>query len=486
MTKSEVMKLKTLVYLSICLSSFAEAKTYYVLVDGGASKTSNYYRYYNEVRRGYETVKARGDTAVVLAKDGAWKTIAQADESLSNFALTESGRSANSPKNGELPVYPPINGKAQSAEDLKKALQGLHLSKDDKVVLYMTGHGGSPSGTNPSSATYEFFNNSEKWQDITKTISQVAPDTRIKIATTACFGGGVHSLSRSLPNVCSSTIAPYFMTSSSGTFSESLFSEGFWGSLQESRNPSFASMTMAGLQKDIANANLGSISSFDYVDFVLKQGVYGKPYRDSDFENPQTIGGRTIYKKKNHVGRDFNSAFPLTLEPIGENRAIFPNSIGRTMTGCSNVVQSDLDKIARLAETLNQVSQQVIAQNLKDKANRQPAQVRTIFNDVIDDMQVNGARYLATSKAYEEKYRYLVNRWNAHKAKWWYGEGEERAKLQKEFDDLKSNSQKDLKQYWFNHQMLERLERLDKFNKQATPQQKEKFIQLLRCEWEPI
>ncbi len=96
---------------------------------------------------------------------------------------------------------------------------------------------------------------------------------------------------------------------------------------------------------------------------------------------------------------------------------------------------------------------------------------------------------------YEDKYKDLVRRWNEHKAKfknagaitkWWQGEGEARAKIQKEFDTLKSNAERDLKPYSFNHQMLERLERLDEFNKKATPEQKKKFVQLLQCEWEPL
>jgi hypothetical protein len=108
-------------------------------------------------------------------------------------------------------------------------------------------------------------------------------------------------------------------------------------------------------------------------------------------------------------------------------------------------------------------------------------------------MKRNGSNYLQISKNYEAKFEDLTRRWNEHKEKFkdsWdttkFGEGDERAKIQKEFDDLKSNSQRDLKQYSFNHQMLERLDRLDEFSKKATAKQKNKFVQLLRCEWEPL
>lgn len=491
--KTREMKFKAFVYLFLFFSSFAEAKTYYVLVDGGASKNSNYYRYYNSVRRGYETAKNNGSSVVVLAKDGVWRTVPQNNESLSDFSLTSDG-AKSVPKDG-LPSYPPISGSAKSSNDLKTAITNLKLQPTDRLVVYMTGHGNSPEGYNPSTSTYEFYNNSESWDRLGNAFEGIPSGVKVKIATTSCFGGGLHHLSRKMNNICSTASSPFFATNSSGTFAESLFSEGFWNRLQQSKNSSFADLSLAGLKSDIANANLGSLSSFDYVDFTLKKGIYGKEYRDTDYSEPQTIAGREIWKKRDPTGADFNSVFPR--KPINDSDIPIPSSLegGICQNCCSSGVQSDLDKLTKLAQTLSEVTQQAVVQDLEKRADRQPAQVRTIFHDVIDDMKKNGASYLQTAKMYEDKYKDLVRRWNEHKekfknagaiTKWWQGEGEARAKIQKEFDTLKSNAERDLKQYSFNHQMLQRLERLDEFNKKATPEQKKKFVQLLQCEWEPL
>ncbi|MBN8542316.1 MAG: hypothetical protein J0L82_18140 [Deltaproteobacteria bacterium] len=473
-------------YLSLLFGSAVHAQTKYLLIDGGASKSSNYSRYYNSVLTGYEVLKGKGKQVSVIAKDGKW-TMASLDE-------VSSGQQANI-QSGKL-VYPAISSPARDLNDIRKALSSY---KDgDTLYLHFTSHGGGPSKPgHPESSTLSLFGNDVSYEDLAGVLKEF-PNLKFKIYSGVCYGGGIHHLARSLKNVCSSSAVPYFTQSYSGSPQMNVFEFEFWKSIKSNNRPSLASASLDSFEKDIANIDLGSLSSFDYVDFVLKKGPYGKTYDELP----------SVRVNANSIPRDPKDP-PLWAE--GMLKIAQPNgyrSISSTVkttaqivdcnTGsccASTAISNDITRLKRLSETLNEVVQQSAIQDLRTKAERQPAEVRTIFHNVIDDMKKNGQKYLQISNQYQQKYKELVGRWNAHKekfkdswgiTKWWYGEGEERAKIQKEFDVLKANAQRDLKQYSFDHQMLERLDRLDEFNKKATPKQKEKFVQLLQCEWEPI
>ena len=476
------MNLKAIVYLSLFLfGSAVKAETKYLLVDPGASKTANYYRYYNDVRRAYETLKSQNKPTTVIGKDGTWKLAQQDTESLSSFALTESGK-RNTPSSSAVPVYPPLSGSARGISDIMGSMDKMNLKPGDTVFLYLTAHGGPPSNVaDPSTATVVGWNEEFEFNQLAEALKKLPPGVKVKLVSTTCFSGGIHSIARQLPNVCSSSTTNHLYESSSGDFQEFRFNRGLWDAFRKNKQVSFAEANLEAFKADDANMNLGRLSSFDYIDWTLKTGPYKNPKVDTPSRWTDTDNGRTWQTINKYRG-----VFPADAEILSKKV---------DTSSCSSSVQNDLANLTRLTETLNELSQQAIAQDLKNRANRQPAQMRTIFNDVIDDMKKNGPKYLQISNQYQQKYKELMARWNAHKAKfkdswgitkWWYGEGDERAKIQKEFDVLKANSQRDLKQYSFNHQMLERLDRLDEFNKKATPAQKQKFVSLLQCEWEPL
>lgn len=503
--KTREMKLKALVYLFfIFQSSFGKAETQYLLVDPGASKTSNYYRYYNDVRRAYETLKAQNKPTTVIAKDGSWKLAQQSTETLSSYSLTEEGKK-RTPTGIGVPDYPPIQSSARGIEDVISAVKKMNPKDGDSVVIYFTAHGNAPRNPDdPSTATIIGWNEEYEFNQLADALAKLPKGVKLKLISTTCFSGGIHSIARKLNNVCSSSTTNHLYESSAGDYQEFRFNKGLWDTFSKTKSPSFAQANLEGFKGDDANFNLGRLSSFDYIDWVLKDG----PYKKTGTSRPEM---RWVTKDGDRVYQVVNG-FPSHLPPeasILSNSAI-PSSLeaGVCKECGSGGVQSDLDKLTKLAQTLSEVAQQAVVQDLSKKADLQSAQVRTIFHDVIDDMKKNGASYLQTAKMYEDKYTDLVRRWNEHKAKfknaeditkfknteditkWLQGEGdgqgEARAKIQKEFDTLKSNAERDLKQYSFNHQMLERLERLDEFNKKATPEQKKKFVQLLQCEWEPL
>jgi hypothetical protein len=157
------MKLKAFVYLFfIVIGSSANAETQYLLVDPGASPTSNYYRYYNDIRRAYETLKAQNKPTTVIAKDGSWKLAQQSSELLSSYSLTEAGKN-RIPTGVGMPDYPPIHSSAKGIEDIISAVKKMNLKDGDSVVVYFTAHGNSPRNPDdPSSATIMGWNKGKR------------------------------------------------------------------------------------------------------------------------------------------------------------------------------------------------------------------------------------------------------------------------------------------------------------------------------------
>lgn len=237
------------------------------------------------------------------------------------------------------------------------------------------------------------------------------------------------------------------------------------------------------------------ISGFDYVDFVLKKGPYDSKLdpTDSRWEN---INGDRVYQTPLPTG------YVSTLPP--NNLLFFPYRffpennlpLRGPISAChSTPVSNDLQRIERLSKLLSSLLSEQLESDLERKIQSRPPIARTVFYDAISDMKQNGQRYLALARDYDRRFSELKKRWEEHSekwkdswdiTKWWFNEGETRAQIQKEFDELKAAAERDLKQYSFNHQMLERLDQLEEFDKKATPGQKKKFVQLLQCEWEPL
>ncbi len=474
-----------------------KAQTSYILFDGGASATSNYSRFFNMVSKSQHILTGLGAPTKVVAKDGKWTMSDWSDAKTYNQAgeITGTNQSSDGAK-------PRIDYPAQNLSDLDRAIKDtVSTSGGNNIVLYFTGHGGAPSdATKPETSSVMFFGKEYTYNEIQAVLAKY-PNTKFKVISDACFSGGVHSISKNLNNVCSSSPVPYFTQFYNGSPVEMIWSRNVWADIYRTKGKtSLAKASFEGFNSDIANVNLGNMSSFDFVDFTLKKGAYAKVFDDIRYESISTTEKNKSSSTDNP--KLFDPMYRITPPPgyasvIGTVSAKPSVNFDSCNSGCclTSSISSDLDKLKNLSQTLSGLAQKAFAQDLDKKADRQPAQVRTVFHEVIDDMTKNGAKYLQTAKLYEDKYKLLVRRWNDHKAKfkdswaitkWWYGEGDERAKIQKEFDVLKANAQRDLKQYSFNHQMLARLERLDEFSKKATQEQKKKFVQLLQCEWEPL
>lgn len=209
--------IRGLVFLLLLSAAPASAETKYIFLDGGASSTSNYYRYYNEIRRGYETVRSMGKNAIVHAKDGSWKLAQNKNETLSDLALTNEARRPSS-ANSTYPSYPPLSGAVRTKEDIIRAISSSNPKSGDTVFIYVSGHGGSPTEIHdPSTATISGWNNDISFREVSEAMSQLPKGVKIKIVAGTCYSGGVHYLARTLPNVCTASNTNYALMSWSQT-----------------------------------------------------------------------------------------------------------------------------------------------------------------------------------------------------------------------------------------------------------------------------
>jgi len=184
-------------YFSVIL----QAETHEIIMDGGTSRHSNYFRFYNAVRRGYETLKYLDRNPKIIAKDGTWTVFPQHnEEGLSRFSLTELGK-LNYPSFNSV-TYPPIDRAATSLEDLNSLIKTINPKAGDTLLLYVTPHGfPSTDPEKPELAELGLWNKTVTYKELGDLLSNFK-DIKFKITTTACFGGGIHHIARSLDNVC--------------------------------------------------------------------------------------------------------------------------------------------------------------------------------------------------------------------------------------------------------------------------------------------
>lgn len=98
------------------------------------------------------------------------------------------------------------------------------MSKLD-FVIFIPPHGGPPKGNLPETATILAWQDEFTYEEFGEMLSEFK-GVKFKINTTACYGGGIHSIARKLDNVCTSAIVPYFTKSSSGIWERHLFIDG--------------------------------------------------------------------------------------------------------------------------------------------------------------------------------------------------------------------------------------------------------------------
>lgn len=477
----------------ILVSSVVYAKTHYLLLDVNGEKLDNSYLFYNDTRYAHEIIRKSGGSPQVYAKDGQWQVSRWKGEELSDFSLTQEGRRAGDPNSQKVISYPVISGAVTNAKDIEKAIENLRMQSGDKVVIQINGHGDpSRSPTDTQSGIVRGWGDVPiSYDDFKSALARLPKGVSAKLITHSCYSGTIHQIARDLDNTCTATPTIAQKATAPGTTEKTMFLAKFWEEFDESSPKTFGGAALAALSNDVPNMGVGNVSSFDYVDWVLKTGQHDPKFRFQKTFRHIILNGKPT--QQIGPGLDYNPSISHGGEGLYSSS---DNRSNRICTDCCSArVQKNIDLIGPLTKTLNEITQSAVVADLSKKVDRQPAQIRTVFHDVIADMKKNGARYEQIAREYDQKFLELNRRWIKHRdrfagsseaTKWFLDESGTRAQIQKEVEVLTAAAARDLKQNSFNHQMLGILNRLDKFNKKATPEQKRKFVQLLQCEWESL
>ncbi len=497
------MKNIFIIFMALFVIKTSQAKTFYILFNGGAGSEINYYRFYNEIRRGYEVLKYLKLPVKIATADGTWDVTPHYNEELSKYSLTKS-------QNTQDDSYPPIDSAARSTEDLIKIIQSHKLNKGDNVVIFMNGHGKTSSPNmiseellQPKLYRYSFWNNPQTWKSIANALKKIPSTINIKIATNTCYGGAIHHISRTLPNVCTTTSIPYMKESTSGIHEEGFFSKNFFGQILSSRGEtSFAMASIFAMRYDIGNLHLGSLSSFDFVDYVLKNSPYNR--RMGNFSNGWVRKDRLEYEEirlpSNYVRSTplFEGKIAIRHKLLKQIVSKFNPLMDKLKNYCPNSTQFEkskryLDKITKGANRKNEFS--------------------TVLHQAVNNMSRNCNQYLKLFKEYNSKYLLIkkmlknakkikvseipqiypildpsyrgtkyeaVKRWNIFERE----ESKVRL-LKRKLFDLKKLVRKSplLEKLSLHLHMMDRLKYLGEFAKKSTNKQKNKFLSLLKCEW---
>lgn len=455
------------------MSIFAQ-DTHFLFMNGGRNKNMNYRTYYNEIRYGYEVTKSKGFDSSVITSDGTWsKTVQRDGENFSTFSITEI---AEQNKDEDNPVnYPPINSSLKSKDELISYFKELKLKRGESLALIINGHGDYGEKNEVGDQLVDLWGVQITWKELGEILKQHVPSSsEIKITTNICNGGGVHYLSRTMNNVCSSSSVPHFIPSSSGVYSMSLYSEGFFKDVMENENSSLASASISAFSNDYANQGLGSLSSFDYIDYVLGKGQYSH----SESQNPEINfdASYDLFSKYDEAIKflerpeGFDPTFSITPKPEIQCIECQINNIIELNAGILNSrdFAKQMKKIAKLPYTnLLLGAQQDIVENSSSYIVRLRSAVLEI-----NKIQM---QYDELKKKNEEASAVLS---------WWYGYEDEVKELQMKLDRKKAKYQKDLQPILNNLQLANIARKTYDFLKVATNEQKDKLSKLWECEWQ--
>ncbi len=156
-----------------------------------------------------------------------------------------------------------------------------------------------------------------------KSIARRKVKKPLRILCATCYGGGIHHITSTTPNVCGASTTIYSMISKSWV-PQSQFIEGFWEDIvnQGDLKKSFGEAVLAAYRKDEKNIGIGQLSSFDYIDRILERGQY-----NTSIDQLASITGK---KRARKISRPPKTAIPVEAHLIsGIDEFLRPNKYGR-------------------------------------------------------------------------------------------------------------------------------------------------------------
>jgi hypothetical protein len=196
--------------------------------------------------------------------------------------------------NNTMEFGPIIDHDFMSKDAIAEVLKSDEFKGSDSTLMVIYGHAGRPKKGADGIAkphlvsipTWPKDNNAVTGRSARITLKELGGIIEtaslghpVRIVCLTCFSGGIHAISRNIPNVCTASTTSHLLPSPVGV-PDFEFSKGFWNAMQESKKPIFAEAVISGLKNDPMNLSFGQLSSLDYIDYLFNRGPHNPDVRD--------------------------------------------------------------------------------------------------------------------------------------------------------------------------------------------------------------
>lgn len=348
-----------------------------------------------------------------------------------------------------------------SEEDLRSAIHAAakNVKPGESLSIALIDHGGPPDKhEDPASATFILYNKGwnywtgkdvkVSYRRIGEIIKKEIPaDVTVKLVSSLCFSGGVHEIAETLPNVCSASSVDFAsMTSvflNLGSSENEIYQLSMWDHLKFNPKSSLQDMHFSAVNVDFDNAGRGMLSSLAYVDKILKEGAF----------DPKARGDLKIDRKD-----------------VTEGQTTPPTTADLEADWFQNP-ECNCKGLDRLTLQVENIEKTLFVVPLGEQPLELPKEYRAAFAKLKEAWSQSKDALHRGLRSQSEAYAKLPNKDPGAFLK-------SRAPL----DDRLSPE----KRFLYFARSFSRFERVAKFLKVATPEQKKIFSRLLKCESEPL
>ncbi len=483
------MKIFLLIYLFILCSKLL-ANSDLIVIAGNA----NQIRYANISKLWYNSFKLEGNRLIYANPTSyellnKWRFVDSADFVLFN----------NKNQLGDFPSKNTKQGQSFYNELISKTKE----FPKDPLVIFINDHGYASNGLerdedgsfssdipivmNPLDSGIDMGEANLSHRELSEYISKTHSSRKyVRLIGVHCFSGGLHSISFKNPNTCSASSSDW-LTVSHSTPVINLYANAFVNEkdllpnekqfdFDKNGKTSLMEGHLAGLSYDPVNFGRGQISSFAYVDSVLKKGAYDPSLQDDDYDPRTNILQSIICKKnKTEVLND-----PLT-RFVQWGFSLFDHKYVRTIDRTQQILQVESYELSDSELKLLPDKLQMFYKQLQESP---------ILQSNIKELEEHGSFYLnemldkinqrdeLISQKEEMKiprvYKGLINSRFSFSVRI--------SKLNKEIRELKKKLAYFQGKVMGIYNYFQGLKRTSEFLETALPEQKKKYYDLLECE----
>ena len=351
------------------------------------------------------------------------------------------------------------------------------LTHEDSTLLYINDHGEwSRRTADPFDAgiylpNKSIYTNAQLLKDMN---SDACASKKIRIIATNCYSGAVHHVAFERANTCSAASTAHnrlaFTKAEVPSYDRNLPNFLFQKNLAMGSpgQKNLYKTHLAAFFKDYVNDGKGQISSAAYVDYILQEGAYAK-----SSDEPKSFSELLTEINPKISSKEIETSL---LDPLNP----YPAQLLKGACTLSYPRSKTLDQLLHLADfTYTSLEQDV------SKGGYSPKELEPYVRSVLDAWK----NALANDG---EKIQEFFQKFHALKVSYsrlpLNEQARRRGEFTQNFDTLDRSARIRLGKIWATFNLLKSYQRIQQFflNDRTTPEQKQKLMDLIRCELEPL